>query len=85
MPLKMKPPLFISCLNRTNNTVSLIIEPGEKNFVLLFLWSDNMDIETIEVFQNSYFGGTDLDCCSYNQLLRWQKTDVIRRLLIKFF
>ena len=24
------------------------------------LWSDYMDIETIEVFQNSHFGGSDL-------------------------
>ena len=32
--------------------------------VLLSLWSDDIDIETIEVFGNSYLGDIDLRNCS---------------------
>ena len=33
--------------------------------VLLSLWSEDMDIETIEVFGNSILGGTDERSCSF--------------------
>ena len=37
----------------------------EKEMAFLFLWSDDMDVETIEVFQNSHLGGTDQKSCSF--------------------
>ena len=43
----------------------MITEVEEKSFVLPSLWSDDMDIETIETdFQNSHLGGTDQKICS---------------------
>ena len=33
--------------------------------VLLSLWSDDMDIETTEAFQNSHLGATDQKSCSF--------------------
>ena len=53
--------------------------------VLLSLWSDDMDIETIEVFHNSDLGGNDQKAAHFDQLKHWQKTEVNRSLLIKFF
>ena len=38
---------------------SLIIEVEEKLYGSSISWSDDMDIETIQVFQNSNLGGTD--------------------------
>ena len=36
----------------------------KKNLIVLpSLWSDDMDIETIEFFQNIHFGGTDQKGC----------------------
>ena len=37
----------------------------KKLIILPYLWSDDMDIEAIEVFQNSHFEGTDQKCCSF--------------------
>ena len=44
-----------------------------------------MDIETIEVFQNSNLGGTNKKVVHFDKLRHLQKTDVNRRLLIDFF
>ena len=58
----------------------------KKNLIaLLFLWSDKMDIETIEVFQNSNLGGTNKKVVHFDKLRHLQKTDVNRGLLIDFF
>ena len=43
----------------------LIIKVEEKIIVLLSLWSDDMDIETIKVFRNSHLEGTDKQSCSF--------------------
>ena len=42
----------------------LVIEVEKSLIVLMFLWSDDMDKGTIEVFQNSHLGGTDQKSCS---------------------
>ena len=62
--------------------LSLIIELEEKPYCFPSLWSNKMDIETIEVFQNNHRGGTDQK--NFDQLRHCQKTDVNRRLLIGF-
>ena len=50
MPSKIKPRLFISRLNRTNDRGKLDIETEEKLTGPLFLWSNEMDIESVKVF-----------------------------------
>lgn len=45
--------MFASCFNRANN------EAKKNLIVLLPLWSNDMDIEAIEVFQSSQLGGND--------------------------
>ena len=58
----------------------------KKNLIaLLFLSSDDMDIETREVFQNNHLGGTDQKVVNFDQLRHLRKTDVNRKLLINFF
>ena len=37
----------------------MIIEVEEKLYGSSMSWSDDMDIETIQVFQNNNLGGTD--------------------------
>ena len=58
-------------------------------FVLPSLWSDDMDIETIEVFQNNHLGVTRQvlpnKFVHFNQLRYWHKNDVNRRVMIDFF
>ena len=44
---------------------SLIIELEKNHSELPPLWSDDMDIETLEVFGNSHLGGTDQRSCSF--------------------
>ena len=41
-----------------------------------------MDIETIEVSQNSQIGGTEQKNVHFDQMRQWQNADVNRRLLI---
>ena len=43
----------------------LMIKVKEKIIVLLSLWFDDMDIETIKVFRNSHLEGTDNQSCSF--------------------
>ena len=38
--------------------LSLITELEEKLYRTSSLWSDDMDIETIDVFENNHLGGT---------------------------
>ena len=38
--------------------LSLITELEEKLYRASSLWSDDMDIETIDVFENNHLGGT---------------------------
>ena len=46
---------------------SLIIEMVEIYTVLRpFVWSDDMDIQSIEVFRNSQLKGTDQKGCSFS-------------------
>ena len=46
---------------------SLIIEMVEIYTVLRpFVWSDDMDIQSIEVFRNSQLKGTDQKSCSFS-------------------
>ena len=56
MPSKTKPRFFISCLNRTNDRAKFDYWDGKKTYCSPSPWSDDMDIETMEVFQNSHFG-----------------------------
>ena len=49
------------------------------------LWSDDMDIETTDVFQYIHVGDTDEKVVHFDQLRNRQKTDVNRRLLIDLF
>ena len=59
---------------------------SKKNLIVLpSLWSDDMDIEIIEVFHNSHLRGTDNKSRSFDQLRHWELTDVNRKLLIDFF
>ena len=47
---------------KTSYFLSLIIEAEEKPY-----WSfvsDDMDVETIEIFQNNHLGGTEQKSCS---------------------
>ena len=37
----------------------------ENLIALLYLWSDDMGIETTEVFQNGHLGVTDQKSCSF--------------------
>ena len=85
IPSKIKPLLFTSCLNRANDRAKFDYWDQKEVIILPFLWSDDMDIETIEVFQNSHFGGTDQKSCSFWPARALEKTYVNRRLLIKFF
>ena len=63
----------------------LIIKVEEKIIVLLSLWSDDMDIETIKVFETVTLKVLTSKVVHFDQLRYWHKTDVIRRLLIEFF
>ena len=64
IPRKITLRLFTSCFNRANDRAKLL--RWKKTFIaLLFLWSDDMDIEGIEVFQNCHLGGTDEKSCSF--------------------
>ena len=45
----------------------LIIELEEKPYFFQSLWSNEMDIETIEIFQNNHLGRTDQKSCSFWQ------------------
>ena len=63
----------------------MIIETKEKT-VSPSLWSNEMDIETINVF----FRTVTVDVATkkvvhVNQQMHWQKSDVNRRMLIEFF
>ena len=51
--------------------------------ILTSLWSDDIDIETIEVSQNTLEVLTE-KVVHFDQLEHWKKTDVNRRLLIDF-
>ena len=54
-----------------------------KNLIFLpSLWSDDIDIEIIEVFQNSKLTKKAI---YFDQQRHWQKSDVNRRLMIDFF
>ena len=61
IPSKIKLRLLASCFKRAHDRAKfdyLII-------ALLSLWPDDIDIEAIEVFQNSHLEGTDLKSCSF--------------------
>ena len=45
----------------------LIIELEEKPYFFQSLWSNEMDIEAIEIFQNNHLRGTDQKICSFWQ------------------
>ena len=63
IPLKTKR-LFTLCFHRANDKVKFDYW-GKKNLIVLSsLWSDDMDIKTIEVSQNSHLGGTGQRSCS---------------------
>ena len=65
IPSKIKSRLFSSFLKILPTIErSLIIEVEKKNF-LSSLWPDDMDLDTIEVLQNSHLGGTDQKSCSF--------------------
>ena len=51
--------------------------------ILTYLWSDDIDTETIEVFQNT-LEVLIKKVVHFDQLEHWKKTDVNRRLLIDF-
>ena len=90
VPSKMKPRLFTSCFNRASNSAKFDYWGGRKTLPLLCLF-DYMDIETIEVFQNSHYGGSDLggnnikdiigisiaNWCVYIRWGTWNKTKKI--------
>ena len=60
IPSKIKPRLFISLFNKANDRAKFDYRGGRKTLLLFCLSvSDNMEIETIDVFKNSYLGGTD--------------------------
>ena len=54
-------------------------------FFLPSLWSNDMDIEAIEVFQMNPLGSADQKAFHFDQLRHRQKNDVNRRLVINFF
>ena len=68
--------MFASCFNRANN------EAKKNLIVLLPLWSNDIDIETIEVFQNCQLGGNDKKNSStspnllpnYLQIIYWENS-----------
>ena len=53
----------------------------------MVIWShfDDIEIETVEVFQTIHLGGTDQKSVYFDQLKHWPKTGVNKRLLIDFF
>ena len=59
----------------------MIIE-WKKRLFLPSLWSDDMDIEIIEIFTLEVLTNKVVH---FDQLRHWQKTDVNGRLLIDFF
>ena len=60
IPSKIQPRLFISLFNKANNRAKFYYWGGRKTLLLFCLSvSDNMEIETTEVFQNSHLGSTD--------------------------
>ena len=52
---KIKPCLFTSCFDSARK--NLTVPPS--------LWSDEMDIKAIDIFQNTHLGGTDQKSCSF--------------------
>ena len=64
---------------------SLIIEMEENIFVLPSLWSDDMHIEAMETFGNSYLGGINESTCSFSSAETLAKADGNKSLLIDFF
>ena len=58
----------------------------EKSLIFLqSLWSDDIEIETTEVFQSTYLDDTDQKVANFDQLRNWLKVGVNVRLLINFF
>ena len=58
----------------------------EKSLIFLqSLWSDDIEIETTEVFQSTYLDDTDQKVANFDQLRNWLKVGVDVRLLINFF
>ena len=51
--------MFTSCFNKANSKAKFGYWGGKKLLVLPSLWSDDMNIGTIEVFEISHLGGTD--------------------------
>ena len=62
IPWKTKPHVFTSCFNRVNYG---LLSWKKHLIVIPSLWSDDMDIETIEAFGNSHLGGTDQTSSSF--------------------
>ena len=52
IPCKIKSRVFTSCFNRPNNGPKFDYWGRKKNILLPSLWSDDMDIESMEVFRN---------------------------------
>ena len=82
---KIKLRLFTACFNRVNDKAKFLLLKWKKNLIVLpSLWSDDMDIETLENFQNIHLVLTK-KVVHFDQLRQWQKTDVNRRLLMDSF
>ena len=64
---------------------SLIVEVVKSLLFFSSVWSDDMDIETIEVFQTVTFEVLTKKVVHFKQPRYWQKTDVNRKPLIEFF
>ena len=54
IPSKIKHHLFTSYFNRANDRAKFDYWGGRKALHLASLWSDDIDVETIEVFQNNH-------------------------------
>lgn len=68
--------LNLVCSPHVSTEWIFIIEVEGNLINLPSLWSDDMDIDTLDVFQNRHLGGPDQKSVQYDQLRHWQNTDV---------
>ena len=65
---------------------SRVFKFWKKNLIVLpSLWSDKMDIETIEVFRNSFLEVLTKEVVPFGRWRHWKITNANRRLQIDFF
>ena len=87
IPSKIKPRLFTSCLNRTNDRTRFEYWGGRKILLLFHLYGLMRWVSRLYIF---FFETVIRDVLTkkvvhFDQLRHWQKTNLNRRLLIGFF